>query len=313
MADVTINQQAQITPEQQAGAPGFSVRHSYDLWLLFSLALITPVLLLLPPWLALVRVPVGLAAVLFAPGYALQAALFPRRDDFDGIARVALSVGLSVGLIPLAALLLDVLPWGLHPWPIALLIASWAALATFVAALRRSLLRPQGDVYTPPAPAAYSWWRGLPPRLRLAYPWLGVALVALLGGTFVVLNTPAASSFLTEFYIRGAGGRAEGYPREAAAGQQLTVALGIVNRERAEQSYRVEVWAVDSGQAGRRERVGSAGPVRLAPGQAHEQAVSWAMPWPGDDQAVELYLFGGDDPEPYRRLTLWLNVSPGGG
>jgi uncharacterized membrane protein len=33
--------------------------------------------------------------VLFLPGYALIAALFPRKDDLDGIERIALSFGLT--------------------------------------------------------------------------------------------------------------------------------------------------------------------------------------------------------------------------
>jgi hypothetical protein len=35
------------------------------------------------------------------------------------------------------------------------------------------------------------------------------------------------------------------------------------------------------------------------------------MPWPGDDQVVELLLFDGAGTESYRSLRLWLNVKPG--
>jgi len=38
-----------------------------------------------------VRVVLGLLLVLFLPGYSLIAALFPWKDDLDGIARIALS------------------------------------------------------------------------------------------------------------------------------------------------------------------------------------------------------------------------------
>ncbi len=34
------------------------------------------------------------------------------------------------------------------------------------------------------------------------------------------------------------------------------------------------------------------------------------MPWPGDDQKVEVLLFIDSDPEPYRQLHLQLDVAP---
>ncbi len=44
------------------------------------------------------RVIFGLPFVLFLPGYALIAALFPGKGDLDGIERVALSFGLSIAV-----------------------------------------------------------------------------------------------------------------------------------------------------------------------------------------------------------------------
>jgi uncharacterized membrane protein len=51
-----------------------------------------------------VRIPLGLAMVLFLPGYTLIAALFPEKEDLDGIERVALSFGLSIAVVPLMGL-----------------------------------------------------------------------------------------------------------------------------------------------------------------------------------------------------------------
>jgi uncharacterized membrane protein len=60
----------------------------------------------------------GHVFVLYVPGYLLQAILFPRVDELDRIERVALSLGLSVAVASLLALLLNWLPWGIRPWPI---------------------------------------------------------------------------------------------------------------------------------------------------------------------------------------------------
>ncbi|MBN1814156.1 MAG: DUF1616 domain-containing protein [Anaerolineae bacterium] len=65
------------------------------------LALIVPDALGVPPPFPLPRLFLGLLFVLFVPGYALQAVLFPRAADLDGPERLALSFGLSIAVVPL--------------------------------------------------------------------------------------------------------------------------------------------------------------------------------------------------------------------
>ncbi|MDZ7730415.1 MAG: DUF1616 domain-containing protein [Natrialbaceae archaeon] len=76
-----------------------------------------------------VRVPLGLAFLLFVPGYVFIAALFPEagesprsdpdgtRSGIDGIERVALAFGLSIALTPLVGLALNFTPWGTRTRP----------------------------------------------------------------------------------------------------------------------------------------------------------------------------------------------------
>jgi len=54
----------------------------------------------------------GSLFVLVVPGYAAVEALFPRAHQLDGFARLALSVALSLALVPLFGLLLNYTPWG---------------------------------------------------------------------------------------------------------------------------------------------------------------------------------------------------------
>src|SRR5574337_2061409 len=60
------------------------------------------------------RVVLGLPFVLFFPGYVLIAALYPRRSDLDGVERVALSLGLSLAVVPLIGLVLNYTLWGIR-------------------------------------------------------------------------------------------------------------------------------------------------------------------------------------------------------
>jgi uncharacterized membrane protein len=65
-----------------------------------------------------VRWVLGSVFVLFIPGYVTVEALFPKGQELDGIERFALSVGLSLAVVPLIGLLLNYTPWGIRLDPI---------------------------------------------------------------------------------------------------------------------------------------------------------------------------------------------------
>lgn len=58
-----------------------------------------------------VRIIFGLLLVLFLLGYSLIAALFPGKNDLNGIERIALSFGLSITVISLLGLTLNYTPF----------------------------------------------------------------------------------------------------------------------------------------------------------------------------------------------------------
>lgn len=90
-------------------------------WLTVTIACLAIAILLIPvnlySW-AYFRVALGLSLVLWLPGYSVTKALFPLQlrantaNGIDGIERVALSIGLSVALVPIVALILRYTPWG---------------------------------------------------------------------------------------------------------------------------------------------------------------------------------------------------------
>jgi len=71
------------------------------------------------PFLAL-RWVLGFVFVLFIPGYVTVEALFPKGRELDSIERFALSVGLSLALVPLVGLLLNYTPWGIRLTPMVI-------------------------------------------------------------------------------------------------------------------------------------------------------------------------------------------------
>lgn len=271
-------------------------------WLLLLLIVFDTGLWILAP----LRLLLGLAFVLYLPGYWLTSALFPAEADLKAEERTGLSLGLSIVWVPILALILDRLV-GLRLWPIFLGEYLSILLFMMVALFRQSRL-PAAQVYVPSLAQR--------PRLRLSsFPFsekevlLGaavVSIVALLWTAFI----PSPQEFMTEFYILGEHNRAEDFPREVEVAEDVEVMVGMTNRERSEQSYRVEVWVEDPWQQVRRQKVKSVGPLRLARGETHEYVLTWQMPWSGQDQKVDLLLFRPDDAVPYRRLHFILNVKP---
>ena len=96
-----------------------------NLWLYTSLAISLATVLVIYaipsdfPFVAL-RWVLGSVFVLFIPGYVTVEALFPRGRELDSIERFALSVGLSLALVPLVGLLLNYTPWGIRLTPIVI-------------------------------------------------------------------------------------------------------------------------------------------------------------------------------------------------
>lgn len=285
----------------------FSIQEFRLIWvgaLLLLLLLAFPITVLSP-----LRVGLGLLYVLYVPGYCLMVALFPRQDDLDSIERMGMSIGLSIGVVPLLALLLDNLPWGIRLWPILLGEYGVMALSMGVALWRRQHLSAE-LVYAPelswrPRP----WWGSLPPLEKRIYTLLVSALlIAALSAAWVFL-VPSPDEFMTEFYILGQEGLAEAYPREATVGEELSVTIGMMNHERGEHDYRIDVWVTDSWSK-KRELVLQKDALTLPRNHAREEVITWSMPWQGQDQIVEFLLFIDDNQQPYRQLRLWLDVMP---
>jgi uncharacterized membrane protein len=242
-----------------------------------------------------------LVFVLFVPGYALQAALFPGVDDLDGIERLGLSTGLSVALIPALALLLNWLPWGLRLWPIVISLVMVTVVFSLAALVRRWMI-PTQERYIPSVDFHIKgWWATQERTNRRLYALLSGTLVVALLSAGMIAILPRSGERFTEFYMLGSDGLAESYPRQSTAGQPLDVTIGIRNQEGVAASYRVEA---QDGQG----LIGQAGPFSLKTGEQIEAPLTFTPQQTGDDVLVTISLFRDNQSEPYRTLKLWLKV-----
>jgi uncharacterized membrane protein len=112
--------------------------------------------------------------------------------------------------------------------------------------------------------------------------------------------TDKGESF-TEFYILGPDGNAYSYPRYVNAGENITVIIGINNREHVETSYVVSVKTGDV-------IVNRIEPISLVSEQKWERPISITIMKSGNDQKLEFLLYKKDQVYPYLSLALWINV-----
>ena len=77
----------------------FSITFTHDLAAILGLSALLIVAVYLLP-LPTLRILLGGPFVLFFPGYTMVAALFPGRDDLEGLERLGLSLGLSIAILP---------------------------------------------------------------------------------------------------------------------------------------------------------------------------------------------------------------------
>ena len=249
------------------------------------------------------RIPLSLLLVLFSPGYALIAALYPRREDLSTAERVALSLGTSLAIVALIGLGLNFLPWGVRLIPILVSLASFIAICSALAARARSRLHPT-ERFTIEIQSLLGYLRKVswgPAAVAAVI----IAAITLAGWRLYAANSHTGETF-TEFYVLNDSGKAEAYPDWIAAGKPAEVILGIINKEMRRATYRITI------RANGRPEI-TLGPFPLGTGERWEKKVQVSLPQPGAHQEIEFLLFKDSISVPYRRLHLWINVLPRSG
>jgi uncharacterized membrane protein len=254
-----------------------------------------------------VRIPLGLAMVLFVPGYTFIAALFPRKDDLDGIERVALSFGLSIAVVPLIGLGLNYTPWGIRLAPIAISLAVFTVIMSSIAHLRRAKLQESERFGISLMAGVDAVKEGLVQEgsSKLDKALTVLLVISILASIFAlayVIIVPKQGETFTEFYILGAGGKAADYPTTTDTSKINRVIVGVVNHEYVMTNYTMRISVQNSTLLSL--------PIELEHNQTWEEPVNYTMKQPGDGQKLEFLLYREDNfTAPYRDLHLWVNVS----
>ena len=251
------------------------------------------------------RIVLGLPFILFFPGYTLLSALFPRRDELSGVARAALSFGLSIAITPLIGLITNYTPWGVGLYSILVGVAVFVFLTSVIAWYRCVRLSDSESLSTK-IKIDFSQWKTISVWNKALSIVLVVLILGSIGTLAYAIVTPKQGEEFTEFYVLGPNGEAEGYPTELSMGQTGKVILGIINHEGEDNLvYSVEV-SIDGGLKQ------TIGPLTLDDEEKWEDEVSLSPDKMGDNQKVEFSLYKQDEDEPCESVYLWLDVKDAG-
>jgi len=299
---------------------------------LIMLNLLTIVLILIivfspsSPSYNVFRIILGLPLMLFIPGYALSAALFPRQEVLDTIERVALSFGLSIASVALTGLILNYTPLGIKLEPVLYSVSGFTFAVSLIALWRRAVI-PTEERFSINIRLGLPGWQGSIFNKCLSI-LLAVVMLGSLAMLVYVIAVPGDEEAFTEFYImepvdtaaypavfilNGDGVIRVGYGSNEPVyidESNGRIILGIINNEGEQTTYRVGIMVddapLDISLGG--DSVGYIESITLVDEEKWEQEIGFAPLEAGDNQKVEFILYKDSNPDPDKSLHIWIDV-----
>ena len=283
-----------------------------DLLIVSGLVILTDIFVLIPALNeSLIRTALNLFLVIFLPGYALIAMLFPEKTGLESIERIALSIGLSVAIVPLIGLGLNFTSWGIKEIPLLSSISVFTLLLSVLAYARRRR-QPEEKVFgTSLRAEALNLMNGALEKSEsktenVLKIFLVISFLVLIGTFGYVTFVPHENEPFTDFYILGPKGMADNYTTEYVSGGNATYIIGITNNEHRTMNYTMEV---------RLENQSLPLPanlqnIRLAHNTTLEVPLVITPSIEGNNMKLEFLLFNETEKKtPYQDLRLWINVA----
>jgi uncharacterized membrane protein len=283
-----------------------------DLVLAFGLALAALVVASVPALSVTIARPIiGTIAVLFVPGYAFTAALFPQKAALGNGVRLALSFGVSLVIVPLLEIALNFTRWGIRLGPTLVVLVVFTLACVAVASVRRHQL-PLEQRFAVNWPV---WHHSEDPEVtplagstfdRMLSIALVIAIIASVAVASYALVVPKPSEHFTEFYLLGANGTLGNYTTDFKAGVPSPITVSVVNHEARDVTYTLVVSANNSTQRG----TVYSEQVAIPDGQQWEKQINLVLNQPGNNVKLDFALYAGPQAaEPYRDTHLWVNVT----
>lgn len=252
------------------------------------------------------RIILGLPFVLLFPGYALISVLFPEKERLGGVERLALSLGLSLAIIPIMGLIMNY-TFGVNINSALYSLAGFVLLFSIIGIIRqRGLTDAEKHSFT----ISFEWFG----RQSILERILSVILVLVACGTIGVLvytmAVPKTGSEYSELYILNSQGNTDNYPSDIQIGDTESVIVVIINHENRTADYRIEI-QIDNDPNDDIEPItlDTIDNITLENEEKYEAPASFTPQITGDGQKVYFILFKDGGTEPYLEVNLTINVN----
>lgn len=134
---------------------------------------------------------------------------------------------------------------------------------------------------------------------------LSIILALIVLSTLAMLvyqvASPGTKERFTEFYILGLNEQATDYPTQLKVGEEGKVIIGLINREQAVATYRVEI-RIDGVVNN------EVGPITLQRNEKWQDVVRFTTVHAGDKQKVEFLLYKAGQTGIYQQIYLNVDV-----
>ena len=247
--------------------------------------------------IALLRIAAAGLFLLFAPGYAFVAALFPRNDSLTLGERGVFSIGSSLALVGLAGVVLAETPWGVRVTTVFAAQLVLIALFLLVAEFRRSRIPPssRADPAREFANVVILLWTKrsvVGGGDRILQVIILVAVFMSVGATAYVIVSPLPGEQYTEFYVVGPDGTIDSLPETVDSNGSVEFLVGIHNHEHELMSYDMKVQITDSNTV---TEVYTES-VSLAHGETLRKPVTLQVDSNSERVTIQFLLIKGDSP-----------------
>jgi len=195
-----------------------------------------------------IRLVLGLIFLLILPGYVVMAAIFPDKRNIDMIERVALSVGLSVAIVPLTGLAIYTIFATIEFMTLVTAITAFVIIVSFIAWLRK-LNIPADERYSIDIAIDLSPSK-MPPIDRALVVGIAAAIIVIIVMLAFIASAPSKRGGYSEISITDRNGDIRGYPLDLTIGQVGSLKVSVFSQENTKTNYSLVILLQEENHTG---------------------------------------------------------------